>query len=246
MNNPFPASRDEMNQLFVESRKKFAKDFLEELKTRYSYEEVVSQTTAQAGPVVDELNRALDGFARDTDNVEFATALGLSDFYFGPDAKTTISFEMNRNFKASGAMTYEELIAGMEKNTHIDCAIAGDGKSLNFQIKRYPQAHLEHTNEAFLAGLDVKVFEYYANMGGTILVVVLQQNSPPTQTAFRFTELSEELQARKAKITFDEVVLLYTDYSNGKKLAVLHKLYPEHKRIVAPMEWMLKRFRGEL
>ena len=82
---------------------------------------------------MDEINHATESFARRTENVEFVTALGLSDFYFGPDTPTTISFEMRREFTGGPIATYEELIDNIESSTHIDCAVS-DGARTRISI----------------------------------------------------------------------------------------------------------------
>lgn len=246
MNNPYSASRDDLHSLFVASRRSFAETKLNEALQQYPHEEVSKQISAQTGPIVDEINRATESFARRTENVEFVTALGLSDFYFGPDTPTTISFEMRREFTGGPIATYEELIDNIESSTHIDCAVSDGARTLSFQIKRYPQAYLEHTNEAIINWLTQEVLPHYPNMEGMTLIILLQPNTPPTQSAFNFQELSVALTHIENTITFDEIALSYTDFSNGNQLAVLHKLYPEHRRVVAPLDWMLQRFRGEV
>lgn len=246
MNNPYSASRDEMRALFVASRKAFAESALNAAYQKYPLADVQAQVAASFGPIVDEINKETNRFARETENVEFVTALGLSDFYFGPDVQTQVSFEMRRDFQRDVTLSYESLIAGIESATHIDCAIAANGQSLAFQIKRYPQAHLDHTNEALLSYLDNDVFPHYPNMQGTILVILLQPNSPPAPTAFRFPELSAALLDGSRTITFDEVALSYTDIVNGSPFAVLHKLYPLDSRQEISLDIMLKRFRGEV
>lgn len=246
MNNPCSAPRDDLQALFVSSRRSFAEVKLNEALERYPREEVIRQITAQAGPVVDEINRATELFARRTENVEFVTALGLSDFYFGPDTPTTISFEMRREYTGSPITTYEELIDNIESATHIDCVVTDGNQLLSFQIKRYPQAYLEHTNDAFMRWLTQDVLPHYPNMAGMTLVILLQPNTPPEQSAFNFQELSASLTHIGDDITFDGIALSYTDFGNGRQLAVLHKLYPEHRRTVAPLDWMLQRFRGEV
>lgn len=208
-------------------------------------DEIRQQVAAQAGPIVEDMNRATEAFARRTENVEFVTALGLSDFYFGPDTETTISFEMRRDFRPRSDATYEEITQNIESATHVDCAVTDGTRSLNFQIKRYPQAYLEHSNDAFLSWLDEDVIAGYGEMNGTILIVLLQPTQPPGPTAFRFTPLSEAIAARADNITFDEIALSYTDIARGRQLAVLHRMYPVHRRTVAPLEWMMMRFRGQ-
>ena len=195
---------------------------------------------------MDEINEATKAFALRTENVEFASALGLSNFYFGFDIETEVSFEMRRNFVRPDPVTYEDIVSNINSGTHIDCAVGRDGQTLDFQVKRYPQTRLAHTNEALLAWLDAEVFARYADMNGTILVILLQPNTPPAQTALRFPDLSAALLAKQSAISFDEVAVSYTDFGNGRQTATLHKLYPREERIDFPLGQVIRRFRGEI
>lgn len=235
-----------MHRLFAGSRMRFAQNALAEAYARYPRADVDAQIRAQAGPVVDEINRMTAVFAGKTENYEYVSALGLSNFYFGFDIETEISFEMRRNFVCPNPVTYEDVVSNIDSATYIDCAISEGRRTLNFQIKRYPQVRLLHTNGAFLAWLDTEVFAHYAPMNGTILVVLLQPNTPPAQTALRFSELSAALLVKQSPISFDEVAVSYTDYNNGHQTAALHKLYPREERIDFPLEQVLMRFRGEI
>ena len=245
MNNPYTASRDEMNALFVMAKKVQAVQTLVDLSQRYSREEIERQLTAQAGPVFDEVTASSVAFADRTENVEFVTALGLSDFYYGADTQTNISFEMRRNFNGVVA-TYDNLVQNIESATHIDAAITHAGSTRHFQIKRYSQERLDHTNDALLNYLDTNVIPHYGDMRGTTLIVLLQPDPAYRQTAFRFPELATALQERSAQITFDEVALFYSDASKGAETTVLHRLYPDYEILSIPTEQMLKRFRGEV
>ncbi len=245
MENPFSAPRHEMLRLFLESRIRTTQELLRDAIAANSYDEVKRQVMSKTGPIVDEMMKTPEAFARRTENVEFVTALGLSDFYFGPRAETSISFEMKRGFRPGENLTYEEILNNIESATHIDCAITEGGKTLTFQIKRYPQAYLEHTNDAFLKWLDEEIIEGYGNMNGTILVVILQPNTPPAPTAFRFRQLGESITSRARNITFDEIALTYTDFANNQQLAVLNRLFPKYERTATPLEWVMRRFRGQ-
>ncbi len=244
MENPYTASRDEMHRLLVISKKAQAVAKLAELSQRYPREEIERQFASQTGPITEEINASSEAFARKTENVEFVTALGLSDFYFGSEVQTDVSFEMRRNFDGGSVKTYEDLIQNIANDTHIDCAINGKGQDLIFQIKRYPQKYLEHTNESILDYLGTEVFPHYPKMD-SILVVLLQPDPPYTKTNFRFPELATALNERSELIPFNEVAFTYTDASNGIMTSVLNKLYPNPEISTIPTEQMLKRFRGE-
>lgn len=242
MNNPYSSSRKNLIKLFTDSRKKSAVEKLNELIQKYSREAVEEQIVKQKGTIIDELNLLIEKFANKTENVEFLTALSLTEFYFGGNDDTKVAFELKASADPKKITNYEKLMQAIESNTHIDCAVG----SLVFQIKRYPQKHLEHSNEALLKYLDKEVFPGYSSMKGTVLVLILQPaSSVPEKTAFDFKKLSEALIERG--ISFDEVVLFYTDFETktNRFFSVLHRLYPKEERIVINQEKMLGRLRGE-
>lgn len=203
--------------------------------------EIAKQLNDGAGEVINAVNAESKSFTHRTENVEIIKALQLSDFYF-PNNETEICFAMRRNVDPKNVKSYEDLVLGFENATHIDCLIKSKSKSLAFQIKRYPQEYMAHTNEIFLKWIE-DIFSHYGNMKGTILSVILQPAEPYNKNDFNFSKLAISLSKIQEKITFDEVVLTYND---ANKYVVLHKIFPEHKRLLIPLYWALKRFRGEI
>jgi len=178
--------------------------------------------------------------AKKTENVEILKALGLSDFYW-PHSETEIFFELKKGVSPSSIVSYSDLVNGLEDNTHVDCQITGDGQTRSFQIKRYPQEYLEHSDGAFLQWLTDKVFCSYGDMSGTILVILLQPAVAFTKCPMDFTKLFSNLVDLKGIITFDEIVLSYNEQS---QYMVLHRLYPTHKRLLIPFSLALDRLKG--
>lgn len=129
----------------------------------------------------------------------------MADFYW-PQSDTEISFELRNSVQPDTISTYEELVAGIENDTHVDCRVAGDGEAKDFQIKRYPLAHLGDTNEAFLEWFENSVLDHYGEMTGTTLVVILQPDGRPEQFPLNLAELAESIAGMADRITFDEVV----------------------------------------
>ena len=245
MNNPYTFSCNELLTLYVTSQREFVSQILIAFSFRYSEEEIRSQVSLVSGEIVDEINARTESFARRTENVEFLMSIGLSDFYFGEEAETKISFEMRRGFNGE-IKTYEDLIQNIESSTHIDCSISFENEVRHFQIKRYPQEYLKHTNEAFLNYLDQQIIPHYSNMVGTTLVVILQPNPSHTPKEFRFEELAEALHERAETITFDEVALAYSDATGGVENSFLHRLHPYYEISSIPTDRILRRFRGEI
>ena len=242
MDNPFRTSRENLQALFSEPIRRFTTENFYRLLETYTRTEIEQQIASGAGPVIDQIAAHTATLAANTSNVEIMTALSLSDFYW-PHSDTEISFELRRGVAPASVTSYEQLIASLENNTHIDCQISADNVTRSFQIKRYPLLRLGNTNEEFLRWLDEDVIRRYGNMTGTILVVILQPDGTPEQALLNPSELATSLVAMAEQITFDEVVLTYND--QGQHF-VLHKLYPEHRRILIPLDWGLRRFRGEV
>lgn len=242
MENPFCSSRERVLRLFLASRRSFARNLFLKFLKKCGRKEIAKQLNNEAGEIVDAINSESNVSARKTENVEVMTALQLSDFYF-PHNETEICFAMRRNIDINRVQSYEDLVSGFENATHVDCSIRSADKHLSFQIKRYPQEYLLHTNEAFLDWFRNDVISHYGNMKGTILSIILQPNVFE-ETALHFSSLASSLEEMKDIITFDEVVLIYNDHK--KQLLALHEIFPEHKRKVIPLDWALKRFRGEV
>jgi hypothetical protein len=199
------------------------------------------QLATQKGPILEAMDVETKKSARKTENIEVIKALQLSDFYY-PHEETEICFELRSNVDLKSIESFDDLIDSFEDSTHIDCQIGTKTKSLNFQIKRYPADYLKHTNEAFLDWF-AKTTRHYGDMSGTILAILLQPSKPHELSAINPSEISKILISRKEKISFDEVVFTYNDRN---KFFTLHRVYPVEKKLGIPLEWGLKRMRGEV
>lgn len=242
MNNPFRTTRANLQGLVADSARQFAQENLQRALENYTRAEISGQLDAQEGPVVDAIRERSSRLAANTSHVEIVTALGLSDFYW-PHSETEIAFELRTGVSPNAITTCEDLVASFENNTHVDCQIWGDGVSRSFQIKRYPLERLGETNEAFLRWFEESVLQHYGDMTGTILAVILQPNGELRQVPLNPAELATSISTMANRVTFDEIVLTYND--RGQYFA-LHKLHPEHRRILIPLDWGLRRFRGEI
>ncbi len=241
MNNPFRISREGLIALLVDSTRRFSAESYGRLLETFTREEIREQLDGGAGAIFDVIREHNATFAAETSNVEVVVALGLSDFYF-PHSETEIAFELARRVNPATVTTYESLVESFENNTPVDCQITGDGTVLSFQIKRYPLERLGDTNQDFLNWFR-GVIEHYGNMRGTILAILMQPSGAPVQVPFNPALLHDEMLAMRDQITFDEVVLQYNDH--GEHFA-LHKIFPEHRRLLVPMDWGLRRFRGDV
>jgi hypothetical protein len=241
MDNPFRTSRQNLQVLFSEPIRRFTAENFDRLLETYTRSEIERQIASGIGPIIDQVGAHTAVQAANNSNVEIMTALSLSDFYW-PHSETEIAFELRRNVVPASITSYERLIAGIENNTHIDCQITADNVARSFQIKRYPFSRLGNTNASFLRWLNESVIQRYGNMAGTILVVILQPDGTPEQTPLNPGELATSLAGMTDQITFDEVALTYNDRG---QYFVLHKLYPEHRRLLVPLDLGLRRLRGE-
>ena len=242
MNNPFRTTRASLQALVANSARQFARENLRRALENYTREEIAEQLDTQDGPVVDVIRERSSNLAANTSHVEIITALGLSDFYW-PHSATEIAFELRAGVYPNTITTCEALVASFENNTHVDCQIWGDNIDRSFQIKRYPLGRLGETNEAFLQWFEEAVIQHYGDMTGTFLAIILQPSGELRQVPLNPAELANSINTIADRVTFDEVVLTYND--RGQYFA-LHKLYPEHKRILVPLDWGLRRFRGEV
>ena len=193
-------------------------------------------------PMMQAVITHTQSWAKLTANVEILQALGLADFYW-PHSLTEIAFELKTDVTPSSIRSYDDLVAGMETKTHVDCQISGDGQTRSFQIKRHPQQYLDQTNEAFLEWLTKKVFRGYGDMRGTILAVSLLPAVGFAQCPLDFAALAKSLVDLKQTITFDEVVLCWNEQNRYMKL---HRVYPTHKRFLVPRDHYLNRLKGRV
>lgn len=152
MNNPFTTSRENIQRLLADSQRRFVIETFSRALGNFTREKIKEQLSNQQGPIIDAISGHSSAFAADTANVEITASLSLADFYW-PYSNTEISFELQNDVRPDSITSYEDLTVAIENNTHIDCCVVGDGIIRNFQIKRYPLAHLGDTNESFLLWL---------------------------------------------------------------------------------------------
>ncbi|TSC84073.1 MAG: hypothetical protein G01um101417_342 [Parcubacteria group bacterium Gr01-1014_17] len=241
MKNPFCISRRGLQHLFLSFKGDFAQDLFQRALDRYSYEEIEVQLNNGKGVIIDAIAANSKLSSSKTENVEVLTALQLSDFYF-PYNETAICFELRSDVSPFAIKSYQDLTSALEDNTYVDCSVIYGDKKMSFQIKRYPQKHLEHKNEAFMKWFESKR-RHYGEMNGTILVIILQPSGFSMSSKLNLTELAREFIFLKDEITFDEIVVFFND---SMKYFTLYKLYPKEEKLLIPLEWGLKRFRGEI
>lgn len=241
MENYFCAPRVYIRQLWNESKRDFTKELFLKSLEKYKREEIEEQLNNKKGEIIDAINAESKLSSKKTENVEVMNALQLSDFYF-PHEETDICFAMRRGVDIKEIKSYEDLVDSFENDTHVDCKVKAKERELFFQIKRYPQEYLAHSNEAFINWFENKVLLHYAGIKGTYLVIILQPTVPLAPNTLDIQKIADYLKINKDRLIFEEIALIYND----SKYFALHKLFPEHKRILVELEHGLKRMRGDL
>ena len=241
MKNPFVISRIDLVRLYGESKRQFVNELFFKSLNTFSRDNIAMQLATQSGPIVEAINVETRKSAQKTENVEVLKALQLSDFY-SPHEETEICFELRSDVDPKSIKSYDDLVSSFEDGTHIDCQVRTKTKNLNFQVKRYPADYLKHTNEAFMEWFE-KLTKHYSEMSGTILAVLLQPSEPHGLSEINPSEILKMLISQKEKISFDEIVFTYNDRN---KFFTLHRVYPVEKKLGIPLDWGLKRMRGEI
>jgi hypothetical protein len=245
MNNPFSIRHSDLLSLFNDYRSKCILNIIKKFKNLLSEEEILTQIFSKTGPIWEATEFFYKEFGEKTENVEVLSVLTLVHFYFNQNANPILMFEMRNDFRRKSVYTYDELIQNINSYTHIDAKATLNDQKYNFQIKTYPQRYLEHSNGAFVGYL-LKVISPetgYADMRGTILVILIQPKEAYSQTSFDFVKLTEDLHPHSSKISFDEIVLGYTD--GGANTTTLHRIFPDNKRMDIDLDNMLASMRGE-
>ena len=206
---------------------------------RLTSQEMVAQMEREEGEFNEAVKAERLAFAKKTSNVEIVLAFQLADFYF-PDLNPEICFEMRRGFSANNDVSYDSVVAGIENDTAIDCAIRADGRGFNFQIKRYPQEYLAHTREAIAAYIK-KTLTGYGDMKGAILVLLLQPNTEaPNDLNFR--QVHEDMLAMEDKISFDEIDLVF---NNRMQTMRWQQVFPECGHYDKPLELSSDKYKAQ-
>lgn len=242
MSNLYIASRSELRTLFSDSRKRVTRENYERLLNEFTKEELKEQLARGEGKLIDSINEMATSSGSDNANIEIVTALSLADFYY-PNTEVNIAFEISDKVAPETVTTYEELISSFETNTHVDCRIIADEKTINFQIKRYPYPHREFSPTAIVKWLQEDVIRYYGDMSGTNLCILLQPSGDYREGVLDVDEIVKGIEVMDDIISFDEVMFTFNEVMLNM---VLLKVYPEKKRILIPLEWALARLRGDI
>jgi hypothetical protein len=207
MNNPYCISNILLKELWEDKNK----DRLDKQILNFkglSVSELTSQMEKDAGTFYEAMVADTSKFTTITENVEILVATDLSGFYF-PGFETEVCFEMRSNFKAPKNISYDDIVTGLESNTHIDCSIRSNEKQFDFQIKRYSQKHFSFTSEVMTEYIK-NVIKSYGDMKGTILIIVLQPDTQPKEH-FNFKEIHKNISTIKDKVSFNEINFLFND-----------------------------------
>lgn len=239
MKNPFCISKIKLKKLLEIKTQERLMGQIEKFKSSLSLQEMFSQMENGIGIFDEAMNRDTARFTNKTENVEAFLAIDLSDLYF-PDEEPEICFEMKKGFPSSSEITFDELIAGVECDTHIDCSIKGNQKSFDFQIKRYPQAFLEHTTEGLTKYIKETVGGY-GDMSNTILIILLQPNTE-APSDIDFPKIHQNLQSIKNKISFQEIDLLFNDKN---QYIIWHQVFPLSGHYKKPLVLLSDRYKKE-
>ena len=241
MSSIYTASRADLRKLFTDSRKEKVRANYERLLKAFSKQELEQQLDKGEGEIVDSINEMAATAGADNANVEVFTALGLTDFYY-PDTEAEIAFEISDKVDPASITKYEQLTSAFETSTPVDCRVSSGEETLNFQIKRYPYPHLEFTPEAIVSWFE-KVIGHYGDMSDTKLCILLQPSGDYKEGVLDIGKVTTGIQALSEQISFNEVVFTYNE---GMQHMVLHKVHPEAKRLLIPLDWALARMRGDI
>lgn len=185
-------------------------------------QEMVEQEECKEGAFYDAMETKRRPFINETENVEILTAFHLADFRF-PTLNPELCFEMRADFYSDAAISYEDIVAGIENNTAIDCSIKADGQQFSFQIKRYPQKYLAHMREALTEFIKKIIFEY-GDMKGIILVLILQSNTEdPIYLSLK--QVHEDMVQMKDQISFDEIGFIFDDRGRNMRWEQVYPAY---------------------
>mgnify|MGYP001578198932 CR=1 FL=1 len=239
MRNPFCISKNKLKKLIEIKTQERLFTQIKKFKGSFALEEMFEQMENGSGIFDDSMIADTTKFTSKTENVEAFLAIDLSDFYF-PNEESEICFEMKSGFSIPVEIDYDTLIKEIECDTHIDCSVRSKGKVFNFQIKRYPQAHLEHTTESLTKYIKETV-NGYGNMAGSILIILLQPNTE-TPSEINFKEIHKNIMSIKDKISFEEINFLFNDKN---QYIMWHQVFPECGHCKKPLVLLSERYQKE-
>lgn len=241
MSNLYRASRADIRKLFNDSNKKRVCENYKRLLEMFSRQEIAQQFNKGEGAIFDSYDEMAVALGTDNANVEVLTALCLADFYY-PEGEAEIAFEISDKVDPEMITTYEELTSSFETDTPVDCRLSSGKETLNFQIKRYPYPHLEFTSEAIVSWFE-KVIGHYGDMSDIKLCVLLQPSGDYREGVLDLGKVTAGIQDLSGQISFNEVMF---SYNEGMQHMVLHKVYPDAKRLLVSLDWALARMRGDI
>jgi len=225
-------SRTRLRQLVNSKTKTRLNELIFKNIDRLTPAEMLSQLQKNNGDFSNQVNTSTNRFTNKTENTEIMLSLDLSELYF-PGIETVILFEPRIDFDWNKQLTYDDLIAGIKNDTHIDCSITDGKKVFNFQIKRYNQKyHKFETDHIFKFIKDIAETGY-GDMSGTILSILLQPEEKGDFGIY-FPELHEKLETIKDKITFQEINAVYNE--NNQHITWV-QIFPESGHYKIPINF---------
>ncbi len=240
MNNGFCIPKNAFQALLIERQKAMLRRVMATFADSLSQQEMVAQMEREEGAFSEAMKAENAKFAAKTTNVEIVIAFQLADFYF-PGVDAELCFEMRKSFSPDSATSYDNIVAGIENDTAIDCAIRADGRQFHFQIKRCPQEYLPHTRAALTEYIK-KTLSHYGNMKGTGLVLLLQPNTEERNDDLSFKEVHEDMVAIKDQITFNEIVFVFNNQMQSMRW---QQVFPAYGYSEKPLVLLSEKYQAQ-
>ena len=218
----YSISNTQLKNLWLAKQEERLSKEIRKFSGAVSLEEMATQMESDNGPFAESIKRSTTKFSNRTENVEILTADHLSSLYF-PNIETDICFEMKDSFHGGIVTTYNELTENISQHTHIDCSISSGLRSFNFQIKRYPEPYKKITNEAVSSFIE-ETIKRYSDMKGTILIILLQAETPIPREGLDFDKIHKYVSSMK-RTGFDEINFIF---NKGNRHIHWRQVYPDH------------------
>jgi len=230
----FCISRDKLILLLENEIKKFTfEEILRFSKAGFALGEMIKQQISDSGPFNEALAEAIKKFTNKTENVEINIALSLSAIYdLGPKNEIAICFEMKNGFNGK-ISTFSDLTANIESATHVDCSLICRKTEWCFQIKRYPSAYLEFSENGISAYLKKLFNEKYGEMSDINLIILLQPEQEAATTPINFGNIYQLVKSMPRKISYGEVSFIFN--ANMKDMMLI-RVFPEFIKTKMPLE----------
>ena len=240
MKNGFCIPKNAFQALLVERQKAMLRRVMGSFAGSMSQQEMAAQMEREEGAFSDAMKAENAKFASNTANVEIVIAFQLADFYF-PAVDAELCFEMRRDFATDSASSYDNIVAGIENDTAIDCTIKAEERQFNFQIKRCPQEYLPHTRAALTEYIK-KTLAHYGDMKGTGLVLLLQPNTEERNDDLSFKGVHEDMVAIKDGITFDEIVFVFNNQMQSMRW---QQVFPAYGYSEKPLVLLSEKYQAQ-